>query len=232
MTAANTTAYAATGPRWIIEARSLVMLPAADQARITADQGSIILADSKAAFGHNGSNAEHYTTIVPCSTLTISGHHYFAKCLSLTDAPPPAGTRALYDPEGWQLTSPDEITHECKAMRKAAAIIKAAGATMIAAPSTSEKKYLVQCAARAAASTAGGEVMIHFQVQGREMNLDDFGHRLRQSTRWAHDPTGGVPGITVSFGVTTNPKYGATAAGMFAAWQLATGYLDGRRRAG
>lgn len=217
------TPAAAAGPRWIIEARSLVMLPPADQSRITADQGSVILADTKATLGAGGSNAEHYTTTGSCSDLAITSHP-FAKCLGLADAPPPAGTWALYDPEGWQLTAPDEITHECKAMRAAAAVIKQAGATMIAAASTSEKQWLVQCAARAAAST-GGEVMIHFQVQGREMNLDDFGHRLRQSTRWARDPTHGVPGITVSFGVTTNPKYGATAAGMFAAWQLGTGYL-------
>jgi hypothetical protein len=216
-------AQAASGPRWIIEQRSLVRLPAGQQALITAGQGSIIMADSKAAFGQHGTNAEHYTTIGPCSNLTIT-RNYFAKCLSLKAAPPPAGTWALYDPEGWQLTAPWEINHECKAMREAAAIIKDAGATMIAAPSTSEKKWLVQCTARAAATT-GGDLMIHFQVQQREMDLDNFGHRLRQSTRWAHDPDGGVPGITVSFGITTNPKIGATAAGMFAAWKLATGFL-------
>jgi hypothetical protein len=217
------TAHAASGPRWIIEQRSLVRLPADQQALITAGQGSIIMADSKAAFGQHGTNAEHYTTIGRCSDLTIT-RNYFAKCLSLKAAPPPTGTRALYDPEGWQLTAPWEIKHECKAIREAAAIIKDAGATMIATPSTPEKKWLVQCAARAAATT-GGELMIHFQVQQREMDLDNFGHRLRQSTRWARDPDGGVPGITVSFGITTNPIVGATAAGMFAAWKLATGYL-------
>src|SRR6266487_3248727 len=129
-------AQAAGGPRWIIEQRSLVRLPAGQQALITAGQGSIIMADSKAAFGQHGTNAEHYTTIGRCSDLTITVH-YFAKCLSLKTAPPPAGTWALYDPEGWQLTDPSETEHECKAMFQAAAMIKAAGATMIAAPHTS-----------------------------------------------------------------------------------------------
>jgi hypothetical protein len=217
------TAHAASGPRWIIEQRSLVRLPAGQQALITAGQGSIIMADSKAAFGQHGTNAEHYTTIGRCSDLTITVH-YFAKCLSLKAAPPPAGTRALYDPEPWQLTDPSEIEHECKAMFQAAAMIEVAGATMIAAPSTTGNKSLMQCAARAAHKT-NGEVMVHMQIQPLEMDPDAYMHRLRQSTRWARDPDHGVPGITVSFGVSTNPKYGATAAGMHTTWQQATGYL-------
>lgn len=213
-------ADAATGPRWIIEQTQLAQLPWSARQHITATAGSVILADTAAAFGQNGTNAEHYTTIAPCTQLMMNAG-YVAKCLSLDAAPPPAGTYALYDPEGWTITPTAEYQNQCKAFADAAALIKAAGATAIMAPSNPRRQDLVQCAARAAATT-GGEVMVHLQVQPWETDLSTYMHYLRQATRWAH---AAVPGITVSFGVSTNPKYSATAHKMFYAWQAATGYL-------
>jgi hypothetical protein len=158
MTFHPSAAASTTGPRWIIEQTQLARLPLTWQGRITAENGSVILADSPAAFQQNGANAEHYTTIGPCSSLDIT-INYVAKCLSLNDTPPPAGTYSLYDPEGWQLTPASEYVNQCKAMSQAAAIIKSAGATAIMAPSTPTKQWLVECAARAAAET-DGQVMV------------------------------------------------------------------------
>lgn len=217
----SSSASAATGPRWIIEQTQLANLPWSVRTHISASQGSVILADTKDAFLQNGTNSEHYTSIASCSTLDLSGTNYVAKCLSLDDAPPPAGTWALYDPEGWKLTPADEVQHECTAMNQAADIIKSNGATAIMAPSTDAKEWLMQCAAKAAAKT-DGEVMVHLQIQPLETDLSTYMHRLRQATRWVHSVE---PGMTVSFGVSTNPKYSPTAWKLYKAWLSATGYL-------
>jgi hypothetical protein len=47
-------------------------------------------------------------------------------------------------------------------------------------------------------------------------------HVLRQGTRCVHLAE---PGMTVRFGVSTNPKYSPTAWRMWQAWLSATGYL-------
>jgi hypothetical protein len=182
----------------------------------------VILADKPSAFQAEGSNAEHYTSIALCSTPNIT-INYVAKCLSLDDAPPPAGTFALYDPEGWQLTPADEFEHQGTAFKAAAAIIKQAGAVAIFAPSDPTNQRWVQCAARHTAETGGG-VMVHLQTQPWESTLDDFMHVLRRATRWVHDVQ---PGMTVSFGVSTNPKYSPTAWKMWQDWLNAQGYLGG-----
>jgi hypothetical protein len=208
-------------PRWLIEQTQLARLDPAYQQQITAANGSVIMADKASLFKRYGSNAEHYTTIAPCTQLMMDAN-YVAKCLSLEASPPPAGTFALYDPEEWTLTPTLEYDHQCKAIFEAASLIKAAGATAIIAPSTPTKQWLVECAARAAALTSG-EIMIHLQTQLWE-TTSDFMHVLRQATRWAHDAQ---PGITVSFGLSTNPKYSPTAWRLWQAWQEAQSYLGG-----
>jgi hypothetical protein len=103
-------------------------------------------------------------------------------------------------------------------MSQAAAMIRAAGATPVIAPQSPSVQALVQCAAQA----AGPDGMVHLQAQPHEASLSAYMSRIENAATWARAV---VPGIAVSFGLSTNPKYQATAANMFTAWKAATAYL-------
>jgi hypothetical protein len=207
---------AATGARWIIEQTQLVRLPLTWQQRITAANGSIIMADTAADFEQNGSNAEHYTTVAPCTQLMMEAT-YVAKCLSLQNAPPPAGTYALYDNESWKLTPASEYDAPCQAAREAADLIRGSAATPVISIRM-DTRYHVECAAMA----TGDNGILHIGFQSYENDLAAYMGKIRQTARWAR---AALPGITVSFGVSTNPKYNATAWKMWQAWLAATSYL-------
>lgn len=206
---ASPAAQAATGPAWLAETTQLAGLPAPYQQEVA--RRALVLANVPPLT----TGAEHYTRIAACPATAF---HYATRCLSLTTDPPRPGTYALYDLEGWQLTGTWEQQNQCRAMFKAAAMIRADGAIPVIAPLSPSVQYLVRCAARA----AGPGGMVHFQAQPHESDLRTYMRKLRNATTWARQE---VPGIAVSFGLSTNPKYHATPAVMFAAWRAATAYL-------
>ena len=203
------TARASGGPSWLIADSQLALLHAPYRQEVAA---SALVLDNVPPLT---TNAEQYTTIFKCPAATFS---YNTKCLSLATNPPPAGTHALYDLEGWKLTSTWEQQHPCQAMSRAATMIRAAGAVPVIAPQSPSVQTLVQCAAQA----AGPDGMVHLQVQPHEATLSAYMSRIENATTWARAIS---PGIAVSFGLSTNPKYNASVAKMFTAWHAATTYL-------
>jgi hypothetical protein len=199
----------ASGPAWLTEITQLAALPAPYQQDVA--RRALVLANVPPLT----SSAEHYTRIAACPATTF---HYATKCLSLTTDPPRPGTYALYDLEGWQLTGTWEQQNQCRAMFQAAAMIRADGAVPVIAPLSPSVEGLVRCAARA----AGPGGMVHLQAQPHESDLRTYMRKLKNAATWARQE---VPGIAVSFGLSTNPKYHATPAIMFAAWRAATSYL-------
>jgi hypothetical protein len=188
----------AAPPKWIMDSTQLAELSATDQHQITT-AGVVDLAGPT-----GGTNAEHYTSVAPCLYLVST------PCDSLTTHPPDAGSWALYDDEHWTDTPGAEQQHPCRAMAEAAAIIRQAGAIPVLAP-PGLQAWKLQCAATA----AGDGGYVHLQVQPLEA-AKAFASDLTADAAVIHAAN---PNALVSFGISTNPKYKATAAVICLAYQ-------------
>lgn len=198
-------------PRWIIDQRQLPGLAVGrDPVMALAQQWPF----------PPGANGAHYTTTAG-SCAGIPGNPS-ASCLSLAERPLPPELPAdpfyaLLDIEKWDLTPDAEYEAECDAAAAFGKQARAAGAVPVMSLNFTTT-WRIRCAAKA----AGRGGIVHAGAQGAQMRPATLAARL---TTVRDAARGQVPGIAISSGVSTNPKYKPTAEGMHAAWAAAQAIL-------
>jgi hypothetical protein len=194
-----------TGLRWIVNAgsleRSRAEFPVELQRKYFDSPCTFLVGDGAGPADYRGWTSVRTRTIT--SLAGLDG--------AIRD---PTADAVLYDPEGWDMTPPEEQSHPAEATCRAASAAHASHKLLIATPAINLVRFLRRGA------PAGGQRFAEFeqtgiagdiarcadvyeiQAQGAEMNRDQFRAFVTAEVLQARAAN---PGIVVLAGISTNP---------------------------